>query len=105
MPNGNDEIVLTISWEGAAPARLHLLLDNAHLIATEADALDGVNEIHHRYRTNEAVFHVIEWSLRFEGATLHNLIARASVNGAAPTTLDAHPGDQPHIWASRGAAP
>jgi len=103
MPD--DEIELSITWSGAVEARLYLLVDNSELFATEANRVHGVGAVRHRYRAPAAAFHVLEWSLRFEGFTVRDLVAKAAVNGAPPTTLDAHAGDKQHQWIGRGAAP
>jgi hypothetical protein len=101
----DDEIEFSITWEGAVDARLYLLIDNSKLVATEVDRVHGTGALRHRYRAPAATFHILEWSLRFEGLTVRALVAKAAVNGAAPTTLDAHLGDKQHQWTSRGAAP
>ena len=100
-----DEIEFIITWDGAAEASLHLVVDNDDLVATDRDGVVGAGKVRHRYRTAPAVFHVIEWSLRFEGRTVRNLVATASINGDKPVTLDAVRDDRKHLWVSRGAAP
>lgn len=105
MAEGSDKLELTITWEGATQARLHLVVDNDDLIATDHDALVGVGSIKHQYQAPASVFHVIEWSLGFEGGAIRNAIARVSINGGPPVTLDAVRSEQKHLWLGRGAAP
>ena len=101
----NDNLVFTISWQGAAKARLHYVIDNGTVVKTEADGLEGHSPITCEYAAASAAVHVVEWSLWFPGATVKQLAAKVAINGDPPVTLDAEDGEAKHKWAGRGAAP
>lgn len=105
MPPAADHLEFVISWEGAANARIHYLLDNDRVIATEADNLEGAGSIVHPYQTRHSAVHVLEWSLWFPGKTLRRFVAKASLNGGKPIALDAYRDEKKHHWHSRGALP
>lgn len=101
----NDSVEFTITWDGAAGAKLHYAVDNDVVIATEADNHAGHGRISFTYPAAAAAVHVIEWSIFFPGATVRKLAAKAAINGATPSTLDKKDEDTKNKWASRGAAP
>lgn len=101
----DDKLVFTISWAGTTTARLHYIIDNDKVVATEQDNLEGNGLITYQYTRTRAAVHVLEWSLWFPGKTASKLVAKVSINGGAGTTLDTKKDDTKNKWASRGAAP
>lgn len=101
----DDKIEFTITWQGASKARLHYVVDNDKVVATEADDLEGHGAITFPYTARHAATHVIEWSLWFPNRTLRKFVAKASVSGAKPATLDSKKEEQKNKWQGRGAAP
>lgn len=101
----DDHLEFTISWQGAAKARLHYIIDNDTVVATEANHLEGYSPITHAYSAAAEAIHAIEWSLWFPGATLKGLVAKVSINGGEAVTLDAKNDETRSKWGSRGAAP
>jgi hypothetical protein len=96
---------LVISWDGAAAARLHYVIDNDVVVATDATGAGGHSPIRFPYEADEAAIHVIEWSLWFPGEAIANATARLSINGGASVALDAQTGEIKTKWPGRGAAP
>lgn len=101
----DDNLEFTISWQGASKARLHYVIDNDAVVATEANGVEGYSPITYSYAAAAEVIHAIEWSLWFPGATVKGLVAKVSINGGEAVTLDAKKDETKSKWASRGAAP
>jgi hypothetical protein len=101
----DDNLEFTISWQGASKARLHYLIDNDAVVATEDNGLEGNSPITYSYSAAAEAIHAIEWSLWFPGATIKGLVAKVSINGGDAVTLDARKDEAKSKWASRGGAP
>jgi hypothetical protein len=100
-----DRIEIVLQWEGDVRARVHYILDNDDVVATEESNLEDYNVIRYAYQTAAAPIHVIEGSLWFPGSTVRNLVVRASVNGDKSATVDAKKDDTKNQWSWRGAVP
>ena len=106
----DDTLEFTISWQGVSKARLHYVIDNDVVVKTEDDDHkdddpERFSPITCSYKAASAVIHAIEWSLWFPGQTLKQFVAKVSINGGSPVTLDANAGEAKSKWMSRGAAP
>jgi hypothetical protein len=101
----NAQIEFTVSWVGGGKARLHYIIDNDNVVATEDDDLDGYSPITFVYSTAGSAIHSIEWSLWFPGRTVRKLVAKAGIDGSVAVTLDSKKDESKNKWASRGAAP
>lgn len=100
----SEKVRFVITWEGAANARLHYILDNDRVVVTEADDAAGNGSIECDYSTTKAAVHVIEWSLWFPGKAARKLVAKATISGTT-STLDSKKEEQKNKWHGRGAAP
>jgi hypothetical protein len=102
----NDDLQFTISWDGGARARIHFVIDNDVVVADDSDDdYEGEGEITIPYKRAHAAIHVVKWSLYFPGASASNLLAKLTINGAAPVTLHKEKSEQKNVWVSSGAAP
>jgi hypothetical protein len=96
-------IEFEITWEGRQKAKLHFLIDNGKVVASDADVVEGIGGLNVEYKVASSPIHRIEWSLWFPGKTLEMLVAQAAINEGEAQELGK--GDkETHRWSDEGTA-
>lgn len=98
-----DEMIFTITWEGAQDAMLFYMIDNGRVKIASADAVHGAQKIELAYHARRFPTHRIEWSLWFPDRKLQNIKAMASINGGALQVLRCE-AEAETRWSSDGVA-